>query len=62
MIHMIRIFMSFKLREYFGERLLVSSGSGKAASNILTLRESADDILLKYYSKPMDVDTEVQEQ
>ena len=31
-------------------------------SNTLTLRESADDILRKYYSKSKDVDTEVQKQ
>ena len=52
-----RVFMSCKLRDYFGERILISSGSGKAMLYILTLRESADDILRKYYSKPKDVDT-----
>ena len=51
--------MSCKLRDYFGKRLLIS---GKATSNILTLRELADDILRKYYSKPKYVDTEIQKQ
>ena len=40
-----RVFMNLKLKKHFGDRLLLSLGQGKATSNILTRRESADEIL-----------------
>ena len=55
-----RKFMIEKLKENYGDEVIISSRRGQGISNVLTLRESADKVLGMYYKKPKDVDAELQ--
>ena len=55
-----RKFVIEKLKEHYGDEVIISSRRGQGISNVLTLRESADKVLGMYYQKPKDVDTELQ--
>ena len=54
-----RKFMIEKLKEHYGDEVIISSRRGQGISNVLTLRESADKVLGMYYKKPKEVDTEL---
>lgn len=50
--------MKRKLLEYYGDSIVISGEDGK--SDIVTLKETADSILRKYYEKPKNVDINLQ--
>ena len=55
-----RNFMIEKLKEHYGDEVIISSRRGQGISNVLTLRESADKVLGMYYKKPKNFDTKLQ--
>lgn len=51
-------YMKKQLIDFFGNRIFITNTDG--LTDILTLRETAHDVLREYYQKPKDVDIELQ--
>ena len=47
-----------KILEYYGDKIIISGESGKA--DVVTLRETANEILLDYHKKSKECDIELQ--